>query len=138
MKRKVLKHKLGKCHWVSVKLPDKTKKSSLSTKKNAIDKPTGSPYQPENSPNQRCNPIAIDEDKPETSNRSEVLNTLKENATDKPTGSPNQSENPPNQRRNPIDVAILGDSMIKLINPSKLRKSLKRNVMVKARKIPKT
>ncbi|CAB3997380.1 Scavenger receptor cysteine-rich type 1 M130, partial [Paramuricea clavata] len=41
------------------------------------------------------------------------------------------SENPPNQRRNPIDVAILGNSMIKLINPSKLRKSLKHNVMVK-------
>ncbi|CAB4016736.1 Scavenger receptor cysteine-rich type 1 M130 [Paramuricea clavata] len=82
--------------------------------------------------NQRCNPIAIDvEDKPETSNRSNVLNNLKENATDKPTGSPNQSENPPNQCRDPIDVAILGDSMIKFINPSKLRKSLKRNVMVK-------
>jgi hypothetical protein len=46
-----------------VKLPDKTNKSSLSTKKNAIDC------------NQRCNLIAIDvEDKPETSNRS--CNTL--------------------------------------------------------------
>jgi hypothetical protein len=90
-----------------VELPDKTNKSSLSTKINARDC------------NQRCNPIAIDvKDKPETSNRSEVLNNLKENATDKPTGSPNQSENPPNKRRNPIDVAILGDSMIKLINPS--------------------
>jgi hypothetical protein len=37
----------------------------------------------------------------------------------------------PNQIGRPVKVAIVGDSMIKYVNPSKLRKSIKQNVHVK-------
>ena len=36
----------------------------------------------------------------------------------------------PNQIGRPVKVAIVGDSMIKYVNPSKLRKSIKQNVHV--------
>ena len=78
-----------------------------------------------------------DQDRSETDKRGKVILPIaKKKATVKSKSSPsqpdNQSDNPPSQRRNTVDVAILGDSMIKfIIYPSKLRKSLKRNVMVK-------
>jgi hypothetical protein len=37
----------------------------------------------------------------------------------------------PNQIGRPVKVAIVGDSMIKYVNPSKLRKSINQNVLVK-------
>jgi hypothetical protein len=43
----------------------------------------------------------------------------------------NPGDNSSKQSGNRVDVAILGDSMLKFINPSKLRKSSKRNVLVK-------
>ena len=76
-----------------------------------------------------------DQDRSKTDKRGNPTLPSKKKVTVKSKSSPsqpdNQSDNPPSQRRNTVDVAILGDSMIKFINPSKLRKSLKRNVMVK-------
>ena len=76
-----------------------------------------------------------DQDRSKTDKRGNPTLPSKKKATVKSKSSPsqpdNQSDNPPSQRHNTVDVAILGDSMIKFINPSKLRKSLKRNVMVK-------
>ena len=76
-----------------------------------------------------------DQDRCKTDKRGNPTLPSKKKATVKSKSSPsqpdNQSDNPPSQRPNTVDVAILGDSMIKFINPSKLRKSLKRNVMVK-------
>ena len=47
----------------------------------------------------------------------------------KVTNSDNTKQ--PNQIGRPVKVAIVGDSMIKYVNPSKLRKSIKQNVHVK-------